>query len=527
MRTPSLRTEENPMQSHRSIPLRWLALATVAATGLVLSSVAAANPPLANPSFEIVGPAGSPTFHSPAAPGGAGQSAADGWGVFHNSAPGATTLTQIVPTTLPGGLFRMIHVDADAPLNGINQVTGPPGTGAPDCIASAWVYAVSGTVGMGSGNHGLTSALDATTSATGSWEYLQAPNGFSPCNAMIFYAIGGAAEFYVDEAELRELQQPFLWPDVEYSNRFDERSVAGGGGHGPLDPGQVLYTHPPDTPIDPNPSDAVDFFPLLENENEPDAQVDAIANSGDALFESVVAEGSPLLISLEGDPGVTAPVAAYYERLDGSTGVEYTQRDLHALDIFGELEDVDGLDLHRDHDTPLLYDADAFSLLGDVTGVSVYSYVTGAPVPFVTRAQLYAAIVPLGFQGEDVDVDLDALMVKDVNPVGVWDMGDAILFSVRANGGFDGGEVIHWEWGMPAAFLVPAGHKWDTAFPVANTFGIEDGTEEVDALEALLVPEPAAMPLLVSGILVLRSLHGRRSRREDDRGPAVRRARHT
>ena len=91
----------------------------------------------------------------------------------------------------------------------------------------------------------------------------------------------------------------------------------------------------------------------------------------------------------------------------------------------------------------------------------------------------------------------------------------------------DGGEIIHrtntGAGSFSVSFLSHGGHLWDTAFPVAATFGYIDGIgEDVDdALEAvgtltgdttIDTPEPGGGLLLLSGLACYSM--GRRRRRD-------------
>jgi hypothetical protein len=49
--------------------------------------------------------------------------------------------------------------------------------------------------------------------------------------------------------------------------------------------------------------------------------------------------------------------------------------------------------------------------------------------------------------------------------------------------------------------LIQGGYTWDTALDVKGTFGTT--TENIDALEAVSVPEPGGLTLLVAGTLGL------------------------
>jgi len=484
-------------------------LSTLALFGLALESEAAPNPPLQNSGFEIVGPLGPITVSSPPAPGGGGHSAADGWGVFHNTVPasGATTTTSLVPTTRPfSNGVRMIRVDVDQPLNGIVGVKGPFNSGSPQGIGSAWVYVVNGVVGMGTGNGGNT-GFDAMTTTTGAWEHLQAPNGQSPFNEIIFYSVGGPAVFFVDDAGMDEVQEPNTTASIEYSNDRDEQAAPGGGDHGGTDPGQTMYTEIVDGVLDPYPLDGVDFYPGIESGEEPDAQIDALANGLDYGFGELLEDRLDLAFSIEGDGGPVEPVAVWAERISGVNEAAYTHRDLHALNIFGDIDDVDALEMwgrrpvNADESTQ---DANYFSLENDVADVSVWSRLTtGVPAPYISRGFIHSRLMGLGFQGSIEEVDVDALMVRDTNGVGVWDEGDEILFSIRESNNFDGGEIIHLKVGSVASFFRHGGHLWDTAFDIRSHFPVR--SEELDAIE---VPEPATFLGLACGGLALLGLNG-------------------
>ncbi|MBW2420414.1 MAG: hypothetical protein JRH19_17870, partial [Deltaproteobacteria bacterium] len=171
---------------------------------------------------------------------------------------------------------------------------------------------------------------------------------------------------------------------------------------------------------------------------------------------------------------------------------------------------VDGLELWRGMDDATLDDADYFSTQGDATGVSIYSYITGASASYVTRAQIHGALSTLGFTGGVGDVDVDALMVKDTNGAGDWDEGDEILFSIRSAAGWTGGEIVHWRFGSAAGYLFHGGHDWDSSFDLSTAFPVGVGDQEVDAIEATSVPEPAELLLLACGALLLQGLDRRR-----------------
>ena len=155
---------------------------------------------LENPSFETIGPIGSPTSFTGIGNGGSPKySAAQDWLVWNNTF--GTTTTELLPSTLLGGGAQMIHVTTDGDVNGLFQAFLPSPTGPNDVIGSIWIYVISGQVGFGTGDDGNTN-FDKLTSGTGHWEFLQAPNGISPANEFIIYSVHGQAEFYAENASV-------------------------------------------------------------------------------------------------------------------------------------------------------------------------------------------------------------------------------------------------------------------------------------------------------------------------------------
>jgi len=174
----------------------------IAALALLAQPAVAAevNTYLDNASFEAVGPAGSPPSFT--GQGGGGHSAADAWTVFNNT--DGTTDTELVPSTLPGGGARMIHVETTGNRNGLVQVFLPYNTGSSSVLAQVRVFVVSGQVAIGTGNGGHT-GFDTVSTTTGQWELLQALNGASPANELIVYSASDHAEFYVELASLSDI----------------------------------------------------------------------------------------------------------------------------------------------------------------------------------------------------------------------------------------------------------------------------------------------------------------------------------
>ena len=133
-----------------------------------------------------------------------GLSAAEDWTLWNN--PDSTTATALLPTTRPDGTGRMLHVTTTGGHCGLVQTWAPTDEGAAAATAMAWVYVVSGRVGLGSGNGGST-GVDVLSTTTARWEQLEAPSGTSPVNEMIVYSgPEGGAEFYVDYVVVQALE---------------------------------------------------------------------------------------------------------------------------------------------------------------------------------------------------------------------------------------------------------------------------------------------------------------------------------
>lgn len=155
---------------------------------------------LANPTFNSVGPNGSPTNVTTVVPGGAGNSAAANWTLFTNT-PG-NVFTELLPSSRNDGT-RMIHVRTNGYGNGLVQVFQPFNSGPTKVISGAWIYVLSGRVCIGTGNGGNT-GCDAYSSTIGQWQYVTASNGVVPANEFIIYSTTTTgADFYVDQASVQ------------------------------------------------------------------------------------------------------------------------------------------------------------------------------------------------------------------------------------------------------------------------------------------------------------------------------------
>jgi hypothetical protein len=181
------------MSCARKVIFVWAIFLVV---GLAFTPGVCANM-LQNPSFETLGPDGSPT--SLTGKFVLGNSAAQDWFVWNNS--DATTTTELLSSTLPGGGTNMIHFTTDGGRNGLIQYFLPSSTGPDHVIGSAWIYVLSGQVQIGTGDDGSTLG-DAFSTTTGEWELLHAPNGVAPANEFIIYSYNGPVEFYADNASV-------------------------------------------------------------------------------------------------------------------------------------------------------------------------------------------------------------------------------------------------------------------------------------------------------------------------------------
>ena len=248
--------------------------------------------------------------------------------------------------------------------------------------------------------------------------------------------------------------------------------------------------------------------------------------------------------------GIEAPPAGP----GGGPGVNHhVVEDLDALEVWGPEPPS-----HTDRLTPVIEgyvgsantaDADRFSLdLDAASGVSVWAYDIPSKFvsPYIPHAEIVAAVEELflgpGFRFDDEtrrSIDVDATMVRDLGemPPGtagaLWDPGDELLFSIDPLMGataidptgaifpaplIDGGEIMHLVKTAPGlgpgtfaiSFLSHGGHLWDTAFPVAATFGYL--FEDVDALEAvgtltgdmdIPTPEPTSLVLGLLSVIGL------------------------
>ena len=343
---------------------------------------------------------------------------------------------------------------------------------------------------------------------------------------------------FVQPAPGPHIPWPKNVPGKEYSDRFDKDTQE----PPVLDPEQNIYW-------DGNGGrqDTFDYSGSRAGDTDPAREVDALANHGDALFGDVIANQAALLFST-GSTTLLLPGdsrAAVY-----NASPAYNQLGIHEKSVLFEsirggidfwakppeidqagVNDLDGLEVwssvsptssqYPSPADPTPDDADMYSLLGDPlingirTSVWYYNPITQISNSYITAAQIAAAINRPDIANLADIIDLDGLMVWDGGNIGQWDNSDAILFSVmpidanldgiitpNINGGdIDGGEIWSWQFGQPLAqFLNHGGHLWDTAFNVRQATGAVN--ENIDALEAVAVPEPSTvLSLLTLGTL--------------------------
>ena len=287
------------------------------------------------------------------------------------------------------------------------------------------------------------------------------------------------------------------------------------------DPQQVLYTEAwgRNWPIDA--FDYDDVVPYVEGE------VDALANGQDALFTKIAdpsGRRANLLVSFEHDPVWTlAPglgnIAVY---LENAARRGFPLWSHLALDVFGIVLPDDSLELDAMEvwGGPV-FDADYFSKIGDPdpgvgfkVSVFYFSPATGT-TPYVPHSDIVTAVTHPAmdenggarYEGDPYLVDLDGLMVWDAALDREWNTGDTIIFSIRAAGNWDGGEIVVLPFGGPPRYLFHDGHFWNTVFPVAATFDLATPTEEVDAIEAFPWYGGCRTPTLTQwGLIILIAL---------------------
>jgi hypothetical protein len=314
---------------------------------------------------------------------------------------------------------------------------------------------------------------------------------------------------YGDQPQPQQTSKAAQPHTVEFSDLVDRDTPPGGDAINlPPNPEFIIHAWPPDVL-----GNGWPLPPASSYDHGGDNEVDACANGQDLYFKQVVADRADLLLSFFGDP-IVGPdnIAVWYEKWAGGgpppNGPRWKQVDLNAA-VPDNIDDLDGLEIWGGETG----DAHMFSLTGDVlSGVSVWTNLAGPAGPpnvqlYINHFEIVNVIRTLGFTGDSVLVDLDAMMVWDsIFYDNEFTNGDEIIFSIRATGNWDGGEIVHWKKGVFIKFLKHGGHLWDTAFRVDLAFGI--GTEEVDGLEAephVKVPSITPIGLIILTMLLIAS----------------------
>ncbi len=173
---------------------------------------------LTNSDFAFAGPLGRATSFP--GQGYAQSSAANGWTLWLNVAGTIDTSLEQCPFPLAGP--SMIKVHTTSHWGGLVHNFDREHHGPQRVTAGAWVYVVSGQVGLGIGDGGNTNP-DILSATTGRWEWIEGPNGVSPANELIIYATSqGGADFYVAQASVAERSRSEWLPPLEFDySRFE------------------------------------------------------------------------------------------------------------------------------------------------------------------------------------------------------------------------------------------------------------------------------------------------------------------
>lgn len=294
------------------------------------------------------------------------------------------------------------------------------------------------------------------------------------------------------------LPLPTQVPGKEYSNGNEDSPFGDRQAHpnqATPDNGQVVYWDG-----DGGTTDTTDFF-LPIGIPEQSGQIDALANRSDVLFDAVIRDEAFLLFSTDRDNRI------FYETpKSGGGGVwalpsqidQVAPDDVDALEVWGPTNPSADLEERVNQGEgqlvvdPTPDDANRYSTERFLDPIEAAVF-DSTGVPIFTHADIASAIGRPDL-ANNLDFDLDAMMMS----------GFDILFSIDAVDVFDGGEIWVWDGVTPggATFLNHGGHLWDTAFDVSGTFGT--ATENINALEAVSVPEPTTLTLIALGMAGIR-----------------------
>gem|GEM_PF-6703600 len=192
----------------QEIEIRDLILGSPTAVANYIATRAPANR-LFNPAFQAPDP--TVPLGTQLTGVNSGISAAQKWNYADNGDKTVPHTTELLPTTLPGGVGLMLHVVASGVSDGPYQYfMNSSATGISEATVSAWVYVVSGQVTLYSGRAGVV--VDrATTTTTGQWEHLQFSTGSHFITGVFIYAALGAAsgaEYYIANASVTANSAP-------------------------------------------------------------------------------------------------------------------------------------------------------------------------------------------------------------------------------------------------------------------------------------------------------------------------------
>ena len=337
----------------------------------------------------------------------------------------------------------------------------------------------------------------------------------------------------------------------EYSHDRDATTVGAVGSPPPADPERIIAWDGIG-----GTTDGQDFTGTRPGYT-PDDEVDALANSHDALFKQTISDTSHLVFSVAtsyigysfGVPFVGTlpsggPVFLTGGTLGGAGEISVEQAGAFAPPSTWGLwasqtqingmplpDDVDGLEIWGP-EPGITADTDKYSLWHDTRSfgsplagdaVSVWN---GNGTPYIPLSLVRNAVIgllgPIPTNVPGAEVNLDALMVNDDigspsefqrDPTGGTG-GDRILFSINQiadpldpSGYYaTGSELFVMDASGTAVFLFHGGHLWDKAYALAN-FRIpipnDNSVVDLDALEAIGAPEPASALLMLIGLVSL------------------------
>jgi hypothetical protein len=253
-----------------------------------------------------------------------------------------------------------------------------------------------------------------------------------------------------------------------------------------------------------------------------DIEVDGVAAGGDALFQAVRDNEAALLFSVETDPNIMFERETGLPASPPGFGVWATAFDLDAMN---PPLDTDGLEVWGGDQND---DSDRYSLAGDppLVGagkVAIWSFTApaGPSAPHTLTTDL-AAAMDMQYGGPGVGGPVWRHLVELMDVDGIMTFGPQVTFSIRPldlapfsqPGGpvlptFDGGEIFEYDnAGVPTRYLNHGGHLWDTAFDVKGTFHVNH--ENIDAIEAVAVPEPSSVMLCLLAFVAAPRLIRRR-----------------